>query len=67
MPRRWRALICGPCDLRFAIDKEDYDMRDAYNCPMCLSLNIITPEDMEPKRKRGRPRKVQPYIPEKED
>lgn len=67
MPQRWRALICGQCDLEFAIDKEDYDMSHAYNCPMCLSLNIITPEDLEPKKKRGRPREIQPYIPPKED
>lgn len=68
MPQRWRALICGPCDLKFAIDKEDYDMRHAYNCPMCLSLNTVTPEELEPKKQKvGRPQKIQPYIPPKED
>lgn len=70
MPRRYRSLICGSCDLRFAIDKKDYDMRHAYNCPMCLKANVITPEDLEPEKKVGRPKKIPPYfnpaIPERE-
>lgn len=70
MPKIYIPLICGSCDLHFAILKKDYNKNHAYNCPMCLKANIITPEDLEPEKKRGKPKKVPPYfnpaIPEKE-
>lgn len=61
----YHPLICG-CDLEFGIHKKDYDKSHAYNCPMCLSANVVTPEDLKPARP-FRQRRVQPYIPGKED
>ena len=68
MPKQiYIPFICDPCDMHFGILKKDYNKRHAYNCPMCLSANVVTPEDLERRKaKMGRSRKVQPTIPERE-
>lgn len=54
-------LICR-CGMRFAIHKDDYDKNDAYNCPMCLSHNVVTPEDLKPVKPFRPSRKVPPTV-----
>ena len=65
----YQPLICGDCDLEFLIPKKQYNPEDSYDCPICVrgSSRIVTPEDLQPVKKFGQQKKVQPYIPEKED
>ncbi len=69
MPKQiYIPFVCGRCDMHFGILKKDYNKKHAYNCPMCLSANVVMPDDLKPDQRRGRPRKrVGPTIFQKDE
>ena len=62
MPKQvYIPFICR-CDMHFGILKKDYNKRHAYNCPMCLSANVVMADDLKPVKKFGRAKRVKPTI-----